>query len=70
MPRGGGCVAAVVFSTLKFFISWATRPRPAQVGAALPVDPACAGAALRDASDAPVSREGRKGNKRGGVRFP
>lgn len=54
MLRDGVCVGVVVFSALKVFISWATRPRPAQVGA-LPDDPAVSEASLRDASDAPIA---------------
>lgn len=52
MPRGGVCEGVVVLSALKVFISWATRPRPAQVGA-LPDDPASSKAALRGASNSP-----------------
>lgn len=60
MPREGVCMGVVVLSALKVFISCATRPRPAQVGA-LPGDPASSEAALREASDAPISakREGQ-----------
>lgn len=56
MPRGGVSAAVVVFSALKVFISWATRPRPAQVGA-LPNGPASSETALQDTSDATVSEK-------------
>ncbi|CAB1441117.1 unnamed protein product [Pleuronectes platessa] len=50
MPRLGG----VALSVLKVFISWATRPRPAQVGA-LPDGPLSSEAAHSDTCDAPIS---------------
>lgn len=60
--REGVCAGVVVLSALKVFISWATRPRPAQVGA-LPADPVSSEGALRDASDAPTSEKQNRGGE-------
>lgn len=54
MPREDVCEGLVVLSTLKFFISWATRPRPVQVGAP-PDFPASSEAVLSAVFDATVS---------------
>lgn len=53
MPREGVCVGVAVVSALKFFISCATRPIPARVGA-LPADLVSSEAELPD-TDAPIS---------------
>lgn len=62
MPRDGVCVGGAAPSALKVFISWATRPRPAEVDLVV----VSSEAAPRDCSDAPVSvREKKKKKKKG-----
>lgn len=51
MPREGPCAEDVVVS--KVFISWATRPRPAQIGG-FPDVPASSEGAFRNVSNAPI----------------
>lgn len=57
--RDGACAAAAL-SALKAFVSWATRPRPAQVGAPPAGLPSCE-ASFRGASAPPISGKDRRG---------
>lgn len=61
MPRDGVCADDVGLSVLKFFISCATRPRPAQVGAP-PADPGSCGGVTGEESEAAAS--GKKHRKK------
>lgn len=59
IPREGVCAGFIVLSTLKVFISWATRPRPAQIGA-LPDVLGSSELAFWSFSDSPISGRKRK----------
>lgn len=62
MPRDGVCADDVGLSVLKFFISCATRPRPAQVGAP-PADPGSCGGVTGEESEAAASGKKTQKNK-------